>query len=259
MENLYDGINTDARAIAAVIQPGDGIAYYIDGKYAWGPAELSLFPADKHPRVTITVLGNSADVVDCETGDLTPSQAATWIIHQRAAGYYRPTAYRSLAVMDDLRQATGSLVMGKDWDAWVADYDNDPHQVYPGAIAHQYRSRMNMDVSSVFSSGWPFRSAPTLSTTPIIGQSSTPKWPSGLQLKIGNVGHAVEAMQTALRDSGIVGVRGISVDGRFGSQTLTAVRNFQNAQGLSLDGIAGQHTRNRLVTLRLLNNDGSAA
>jgi peptidoglycan hydrolase-like protein with peptidoglycan-binding domain len=259
MEKLYDGINSDARAIAAIIQPGEGIAYYIDGRYAWGAAELSLFPVDLHPRVTITVRGNPADVADCETGDLTPEETAAWIIRQKAAGYFRPTAYRSLSVMGDLRRATGNLVMGKDWDAWVADYDNDPHQVYPGAIAHQYRSNLYEDISSVFDKDWPHRKPPGAPKPPVITGYAAPKWPSGLLLKLGNVGHAVEAMQTALRNSGEVGVRGIAADGRFGNQTLTSLRNFQENNNLQVDGIAGNQTRTKLITLHLLNIDGSAA
>jgi peptidoglycan hydrolase-like protein with peptidoglycan-binding domain len=38
-------------------------------------------------------------------------------------------------------------------------------------------------------------------------------------------------------------VRGITVDGIFAGQTLTAVRNFQAARGLAVDGIAGNATR----------------
>lgn len=258
MERLYDGINFDARAIASVIQPDEGIAYYTDGRYAWNEAEISLFPPDIHPHVTITVFGNPADVADCEAGDLTPEEAARWIARQRAAGYFRPTVYRSLAFMNDIRQATGALVMGSDWDAWVADYNNDPRQVYPGAVAHQYRSDIDMDVSSVFDRDWPRRKPPGSVLPPVIGVS-TPKWPSGLVLKIGNIGHAVEAMQTALRRSGEIGVRGILVDGRFGDQTLTALRNFQDNNNLQVDGVAGNKTRTKMIGLRLLNIDGSAA
>lgn len=257
MEKLYDGINTDARAIAQVIQPGDGIAFYIDGRYAWGPAELSLFSVDDHPRVTITVRGNPADVADCENGDLTPEEAAAWLIRQRAAGYFRPTIYRSLSVMRDIRRATGPLIMGQDWDSWVADYNNDSRQVYPGAVAHQYRSEANLDISSVFDKNWPHRKSPT--APPPIVSPTVPRWPAGLELRFGNVGHAVETMQTALSGSGILGVRSIDVDGRFGEQTLTSVRNFQRDQGLQIDGIAGNQTRTRLVAKHLLNVDGSAA
>jgi peptidoglycan hydrolase-like protein with peptidoglycan-binding domain len=62
-------------------------------------------------------------------------------------------------------------------------------------------------------------------------------------LREGDTGGAVTVLQKALSGSGIRGVRGITVDGVFGSQTLTAVRNFQAAKGLTVDGIAGRETR----------------
>jgi hypothetical protein len=254
IRTMYDGINSDARAIARIIKPGEGVAYYIDGRYAWSGADIALFPDNFH--VTITVLGNAADVADCETGDMTPAEAAAWVGRQRNAGYFRPTVYRSLAVMDDIRKATGSLVMGQDWDSWVADYDNDPKQVYPGAAAHQYRSTFDKDISSVFLDGWPFRKSHVTVPPP---RTAKPKWPAGLILKKGDVGHSVEAMQTAFRNSGIRGLRGITVDGVFGTQTLVAVRNFQEEEHIGVDGRAGKDTRTRLIATHLLNIDGTAA
>ena len=249
---MFDGINTDAKAIARLIEPGDLVAYYIDGIYAWTPEEIRLFPNNTH--VTITVIGNPADVADCETGDMSPRSAADWVIRQRAAGYYRPTIYRGLSGMADVRAATGSLIMGKDWDAWVADYDNSQQSVYPGSAAKQYRSTNEYDVSEVYDDLWPHRVRiqPTIPT-------AKPKWPAGLDLRLGNRGNAVEALQRALSTSGIRGVRGITLDGVFGPQTQTAVRNFEAEERLNLDsGIAGQLVRSELIRLGQLNSYGQA-
>lgn len=68
-------------------------------------------------------------------------------------------------------------------------------------------------------------------------------WPQGTVLREGDTGDAVKVLQTALRDSKIKGVRGITVDGAFGPQTLTSVRNFQSYKKLAVDGIAGAQTR----------------
>lgn len=254
---MYDGINTDAYEIKKVIRPGDLVAYYRDGRYAWSGAQIALFPDNQH--VTITVLGGPADVADCETGDLTPEEAAAWVRRQREAGYFRPTVYRSLAFMHDIRAATGDLKMGEDWDAWVASYDENPHQVYDGAIAHQYASRWNLDKSSVFDDKWPHRKQDQGAHQPPPVLVGKPKWPHGLELKMGNRGNAVEALQSALSGSGMLGVRGIMTDGIFGPQTLTAVRNFQRTTRISVDGIAGSETRTRLISMHFLNVDGSAA
>ena len=254
---MHDGVNTDVNYIKSIIKPGDLVAYYIDGRYAWTKEQIDMFPDNIH--VTITVMGNPADVADCETGDLTPAQAAAWVIKQRTAGYARPTVYRSLAVMRDIRIATGPLVMGKDWDSWVADYDNLPGNVYAGAAAKQFRSSDNEDVSEVYDDQWPHKymtSAPVPSFSPAVDM--TVNWPRGLSLHLGHVGNRVEALQIALRDSGILGCRGITADGSFGPQTQTAVRNFEGFSKLTLDqGIAGPEVWNALVDLGRLTSSGN--
>lgn len=75
------------------------------------------------------------------------------------------------------------------------------------------------------------------------------QWPASATLQQGSTGAAVKVLQTACRDSGMHGVRGITVDGDFGPQTLTAVRNFQAAKKLTVDGIAGPQTRAALKAL----------
>jgi peptidoglycan hydrolase-like protein with peptidoglycan-binding domain len=249
---MYDGVNTDAKIIRGVIEPGDLVAYYIDGAYAWNAAEIAMFPHNTH--ITITVLGNPADVADCETGDMTPESAADWVRKQRARGYYRPTIYRSLSAMDDIRRATGDLVMGKSWDSWVADYDNNEASVYPGSAAKQYKSTSGYDISSVFDVSWPHRvlSAP-------VATVASPKWPAGLTLQYGNKGNAVEALQQAFAGSKIRGVRSIQRDGFFGEQTQTACKNFEAFEKLNVDeGIAGAQVRNALIRIGMLNTAGQA-
>jgi hypothetical protein len=258
---MYDGVNTDAKTIAKIIQPGDKVAYYIDGRYAWTPEEIALFPDNEH--VTITALGSNADACDCETGDMTPASAAAWVRKQKGAGYFRPTIYRSFSLMADIRKATGNLIMGKDWDAWVADYDNNPANNYPGAALKQYKNAEGYDESEIYDSEWPHRSdtAPA-PTKPKSGTVSTPKWPAGLTLVLGNKGNAVEALQKALATSGIPGVRAIGVDGKFGEQTRISVRNFEVAENLELDAdglaLAGPQVRGQLIHLGLLNAAGQA-
>jgi hypothetical protein len=76
------------------------------------------------------------------------------------------------------------------------------------------------------------------------------QWPPGTELAMGAANAvAVKVLQTALRNSGIYGVRGITVDGSFGNQTRTALGNFQVHEGLAEDWIAGPVTRTRLARL----------
>lgn len=248
---MWDGINTDVDEIAKLIQPGHKLAYYNDGRYAWNRQQIAMFPDNEH--VTITVLGGKADVADCETGAMTVADAADWIHRQKTAGYDRPTIYRSRAVMQDIRNATDSLVMGRDWDAWVADYDNKVTQDYAGEAAKQYKSTIGYDVSEIYDINWPHRTK-----GPTIASITNPKWPAGQTLGLKNVGNAVEALQTALSGSGMVGVRGIGVNGVFGQQTLTALRNFQEMRNLTVDGFAGPLTRSALITAGFMNSAGQA-
>jgi len=80
------------------------------------------------------------------------------------------------------------------------------------------------------------------------------QWPATATLRQGNSGPAVKVLQTALRNSGIYGVRGITADGTFGQQTETALRNYQLHQfgPAAVDGIAGPRTRSALVALGVL-------
>ncbi len=59
-------------------------------------------------------------------------------------------------------------------------------------------------------------------------------------LRLGSSGDEVRELQTALRQLGLD--VGESIDGRFGVATRKAVQNFQRANGLDADGIAGQRT-----------------
>lgn len=61
-------------------------------------------------------------------------------------------------------------------------------------------------------------------------------------LHLGSQGSDVVLLQERLSGGHLEGVRGIAVDGVFGKQTETAVRNFQALKGLAVDGIVGPAT-----------------
>ena len=68
-------------------------------------------------------------------------------------------------------------------------------------------------------------------------------------LRKGSEGEEVKTLQTLLNAKGYKGKDGkvLSVDGDFGSNTDYAVRAFQKAKGLSVDGICGANTWNKLL------------
>jgi hypothetical protein len=66
-----------------------------------------------------------------------------------------------------------------------------------------------------------------------------------IQVSQGKTGPEVRAVQRLLKDK--FGY-GINVDGIFGPDTATAVKAFQNANGLAVDGIVGPNTWKKLIS-----------
>jgi len=172
---MLDGIDTDAAGIAR-LSP-QMVAYYVNGRYAWSAAQIAMFPHANHVTISVTASADAGDVLDVETGDATPAQAEGWIAKRKAAGLYRPTIYCSRSTIPAVRAGTGSYVLGKDYDIWVADYTGTPHVVASSVVggvtaicaATQYENTANWDVSAVYDDGWPHRTppAPVKTTTPV--------------------------------------------------------------------------------------------
>ena len=76
--------------------------------------------------------------------------------------------------------------------------------------------------------------------------------PQAAAMSVGSKGVQVKALQEKLTG---LGYRTGPIDGDFGPRTEQAVRGFQRANGLSVDGIAGRQTISAL--LRMPNNSHS--
>lgn len=265
MRTLYDGINSLAAGIHALDSAPDMIAGYVDGRYAWTASDWALFPHSVQVKIAVSASDNEGDVIDCETGDATPEEAAGWVRRRKAAGLYRPTVYCNKSTVSAVREATGTLVAGKDYDFWVADWTGSAHEVTlpgPGASAKaaavQYKSTNSYDESAVYDDGWPHRTAS--SAPPKAPAKPAPAgadlWPAGVTLRQGSQGNPVWALQYALRDCGIAGARGLKPDGDFGPDTAGAVRAIEEALNIpnsklangDWDGIAGPAVRSSLIS-----------
>lgn len=82
----------------------------------------------------------------------------------------------------------------------------------------------------------PTQEPPTLEVTPTPGPTAEVTYKT---LRKGDQGRDVETLQRALAQLGYLSG---AQDGNFGTGTETAVKNFQEANGLSADGIAGKMT-----------------
>lgn len=158
MLTMYD--STDINAM-----PSDGDIYagYVDGMYATFNAVVAKFPGKVH--IPITVFGApNVKVADCETGDLTPAQAAAWAKKEIAASR-RPTIYCNTsthpAVVAELLGVGLAFVTDVDW--WEAAYDGKAI-LSAGSIAKQYQSTTDLD-TSVVDPSW-LGVAPTPPTPP---------------------------------------------------------------------------------------------
>ena len=78
--------------------------------------------------------------------------------------------------------------------------------------------------------------------------SDAPEYQTYVTLNRGDTGIRVEDLQSRLRELGYLAD---PVDGDFGARTEEALRLFQQAAGLTVDGIAGVNT------LRALNRDSA--
>jgi hypothetical protein len=165
---MYDDVNASNIPLSALI-----VAGYADGRYTWTAAEWARFPNAQH--VTITVSGHTGDkACDCETGDLTPAQAAAWA-HATILAGLRPTIYCNTSTLSSVVAALAvyGLLFMRDVDWWQAQYDGIAELTPVDGItpvAKQYlgypgNSPGPYDVS-VTNGVWPATATPTPSPSP---------------------------------------------------------------------------------------------
>lgn len=155
---MYDTTDVPANSIPADAQI---VAGYIDGHYRSFAAVVARCPNAVHIPIAVFASTNGGQVLDCESGDATPSQCPGWIKMRRAAGVYRPTIYCEASAVGAVKQACAAagLLFGVDWDLWIAHYDGRPSPDVYGEVAKQFINHgphgENCDVSAVFDDNWP--------------------------------------------------------------------------------------------------------
>jgi hypothetical protein len=125
----------DSTTAADIPADAEVVAGYVDGKYAWSPADWARFP--NAVKVRITVFGGTldADVLDVEPGDATAQEAADWVRQKNARGE-RPTIYCG----GYNRAAVDAACRGLAYDIWLADPNGIAH-LAADTVATQYAWR----------------------------------------------------------------------------------------------------------------------
>jgi hypothetical protein len=136
-------------------------ATYINGAYAVNDAAYAArFPGV--PRLYIDVIGNAfqAQIRDWESGDESMNNLEDWIGNNKNR---RPTIYCNRSTISQVRDLTGSKVLGTDYWLWVATLDGTYADTYPDAppgsvVAVQAwpapQDGLNCDRSIVFDDTW---------------------------------------------------------------------------------------------------------
>jgi len=172
---MFDGINADAGVIRQHYQLGNLVCFYAAGNsFIWTDAEKAMFPASSLVSITLTANYINADVLDVETGGATAAQTHDWIAAKRAKGYVRPTIYCNLSNVAAVRTETREFILGRDYDIWLADWDDNTIPIYPLAVAKQYHNAGLYDMSVVYDGLWP-RRTPAIPPPPAFKTAVSPQ------------------------------------------------------------------------------------
>ncbi len=138
---FYDSVTPSA------IPPGHMIATYADGPFAVSPSQVA---GQKVLWIDTNGSDPSANALDVEPGDATPSQAAVWTQQKLSAN---PHSLAIIYTMQSEWPATQSAVgtlpqwMQSHVRWWIADPTGYPH-VVPGANATQWYWGSSYDIST---------------------------------------------------------------------------------------------------------------
>lgn len=218
---MYDSTNP-----ASIPAGAELVAAYVDG-FGGYTAAVARFGAAK--VVSISVGNNNADVADVENGAMTPGDLPGWIARQQARGIKRPVVYCNESTWPSVKSAVG----GADVSYWIANPGGSG--VISGADAVQNVWEGSWD-SSVVQSSFPFYPG---TVTPPAPPNPYPT------IQLGDTGAAVTTAQTDLNKWHAATPStnaAVTVDGSYGVLTEAAVKSFQGAKKLTMDGIVGPAT-----------------
>lgn len=251
---MYDSID-----LGQIPHDAEVIAGYVSGHWPTARTIPSRFP---HARMlTIAVnASHDADVLDIETGDATPAQAAAWYEQQKRRGVARPCLYASASVMQAdvvpvIRAAGISRHLVR---LWSAHYTFKAHICGPAtcramsisADGTQWTDRShgrNLD-ESLLADGF-FGTAPVqdwqeamMNALPTLGPDD--------QDHAGSVAFVrrIQALVKVVGDvNKLPAASAVAANGKYDQKTHAGVLVVQKFFGLSQDGVVGPATWAALV------------
>jgi hypothetical protein len=236
--------------------PDGAAAYaaYVDGgvgnqpNYAW---IVAAFPKARHLSIALFA-SNNADALDVEQGAAAPAAIPGWYARQAARGIERPVIYASVSTMESeilpvLAQASIPRMKTR---LWTAHYGLGEHICGPRTCG---QLSVDADGTQWTSSALGKTLDQSLLRDDFFGTTMPPQsWEDKLMATITNISKGSKATQAVKNwqallvahgyNLGTSGLRKDGVDGVFGTVTDSATRKFQEAKGITVDGLVGPQT-----------------
>lgn len=150
----------------------------------------------------------------------------------------------SWLLMALLLVSSAAQALSYEWDS----YGRDDTGVVVEAIQYLLRARgykVGVDGSIGYATESAVRKFQKAHKLKVDGNVGAQTWPVlVVKVRQGSVGDAVRGVQVLLREWGYT----VPLSGRFGAQTLAAVKKFQVTHKLKADGVVGHNTWNVLVS-----------
>lgn len=209
---------------------------YVDGYWPTAALLPAKFPGKN--ILSLTVKGGSAvaDGCDVENGDLTPARGAQWAKQEIATRGGRPVLYASAGTMGAVLSELAAVKVARSSVRLLsAHYGDGAHICGPSTCR---LVSVTMDgtqwTDTARGSNGTAIDASVLADD-FFGAVPSSPYPA---LRLGATGTPVKTMQERLNAWGAK----LTVDGAFGSATLTALEVFQRSHGLTVDGVCGPLT-----------------
>lgn len=222
----------------------DAYAGYSDGIYANISAIKKRFPSPSVHILTVSVKATDvADVLDVESGDASISQAPAWFKLALKSGVTKPAVYTSVSNATALVQEMAAAgIPRSSFHLWTAHYGKGQHICGPSTCAGTAESADATQFTSTANGESLDESAcdPDFFTV-VVPPAPAPE-PT---LTLGDTGQAVHELQERLNVWGASPE--LVLDSTFGPGTLAAVKEFQKARKLTVDGVVGPATWTTLL------------